>query len=303
MADIAVIILTYNEAIHLERALRCVRAFAAEIFVVDSYSTDATVRIAKENGAVVLQNRFINHAKQFQWAIDNAPINSNWVMRLDADEVIGRDLADALSLKLNSLPEHITGINISRRHFFLGRWIRYGGRYPLLLLRIWRRGLARVEDRWMDEHIVLERGVALNLDGEFADWNLKDLGHFITKHSEYAAREAIDVLYDRYGWQPRRKSLSKETTSRQAAIKRLVKEKIFNRMPFWLGAVAYFLFRYIGQRGFLDGVEGLIYHTLQGFWYRFLVGARIFEYERVLGEIEGVDEKRKALSHLTGREI
>src|SRR6202035_5997290 len=90
---LAVIILTYNEERHISRALASVAGIASEIFVVDSFSSDRTAELALAQGATVLQNKFINYAKQFQWALDNAPITSPWIMRLDADEVIEADLA------------------------------------------------------------------------------------------------------------------------------------------------------------------------------------------------------------------
>src|ERR1700691_3005453 len=98
-ANISVVILTYNETLHLSRALKHI-AFAQEIFVVDSYSTDGTVGLARSHGAQVLQHPFQNQAKQFNWALDNAPIRAEWVMRLDADEVVEADLAEEIIAKL-----------------------------------------------------------------------------------------------------------------------------------------------------------------------------------------------------------
>src|SRR4051812_31456765 len=142
MLSLAVIILAQNEELHLARALASVGPLAREIFVVDSGSKDRTVEIARAAGANVLVNPFVSHAKQFRWALENAFIESEWVMRLDADEIVEPDLVDALSMQVPLLPADITGINLKRKHIFMGRWIRHGGRYPLVLLRIWRRGKA-----------------------------------------------------------------------------------------------------------------------------------------------------------------
>ena len=114
--SLAVIILTYNEELHIERALCCVRSIASEIFVVDSRSSDGTVAIAEKYGAIVLQNKFTNYAKQFQWALDNAPISSNWVMRLDADEIIEADLQAEIRHKLPNVSEDVAGVNLKRKH-------------------------------------------------------------------------------------------------------------------------------------------------------------------------------------------
>ncbi|KRQ17376.1 glycosyltransferase family 2 protein [Bradyrhizobium manausense] len=300
MADLAVIILTHNESIHLERALTHVKGIASEIFVVDSFSTDTTVDIANAFGATVLQNKFVNYAKQFNWALENAPITATWIMRLDADEIIEPDLAAEIAKELPSLSDDIVGINLRRKLVFLNRTIKYGGRGILVLLRIWRRGFGAIEDRWMDEHMVVHSGRTVTFAGGFSDHNLNNLTFFTDKHNKYATREAIDVLNQRLHFMPRPNSFSIETSSFQAAAKRLVKERIYNRIPFQLSSTAYFLYRYLLRLGFLDGKEGLIYHVLQGFWYRFLVGAKIEELEHSIAHLSNLDEIREKLQKVTG---
>ncbi|WP_293394367.1 glycosyltransferase family 2 protein [Nevskia sp.] len=300
---IAVIILTYNEEIHLERALLSVASFADEVFVVDSYSKDRTVEVARANGATVLQRVFDNQARQFNWALDTLDIHSAWIMRLDADEIIEPDLAEAIRRDLPRLPVDVVGVNLNRKHIFLGRWIRHGGRYPVVLLRLWRRGHGRVEDRWMDEHVVISGGRTVTLEGGFADHNLNDITYFIDKHNKYATREAVEVIGRRHGIFDSQSSIDAVSASRQAAIKRWIKEKIYVRLPFGLGPFAYFTFRMTVQLGFLDGREGLIYHFLQGFWYRFLVGAKIVELERGLAGADGASAVRSRLRQLTGLNI
>jgi glycosyltransferase involved in cell wall biosynthesis len=301
--SLAVVILTHNEEIHLARALRSIEACADEVFVIDSFSSDRTVEIARVHRAIVLQNRFINQARQFQWALDNAPITADWVMRLDADEVISLDLATKIPGKLVSLPADVVGINLKRRHIFLGRWIRHGGRYPLVMLRIWRRGNGRIEDRWMDEHMIVWGGRTVTLDGGFSDHNLNNLGFFTDKHNNYATREAIEVLNRRLHLFRRETTLSHDNSSRQASIKRFLKEAVYNRVPFQISATAYFAYRYFFQFGFLDGSEGLIYHFLQAFWYRFLVGAKVLELRRAIAHLSDRDQIRSELTRLTGLKI
>ena len=300
---LAVVILTHNEECHISRALTSVAQIATEVFVVDSFSSDRTVELAQAQGATVLQNKFINYAKQFQWALDNAPITASWVMRLDADEVIEADLAARIRDELPRLPDDVVGINLKRKHIFLGRWMRHGGRYPLVLLRIWRRGHGRIEDRWMDEHMILWGGRTVTFDGGFADHNLNDLTFFTNKHNKYATREAIDVINERRRLFRRDVDLVAEEGSRQAAIKRWIKEKLYNRVPYQISTPAYFLFRMVFQLGFLDGKEGLVYHGLQGLWYRFLVGAKVQELEAAIAHIEDPAEIRAELRRLTGLAI
>ncbi|MEW6454518.1 MAG: glycosyltransferase family 2 protein [Pseudomonadota bacterium] len=299
MNDLSVIILTYNEEIHIARAIDSVAGIADQIVVVDSFSTDRTVEIAKELGATVLRRKFDNQARQFQWALDTAAISGAWVMRLDADEVIEPDLAAEIKAGLPSLPPGVTGINLKRKHIFMGRWIRHGDRYPVTLLRIWRRGMASVEERWMDEHVVLSSGRAVTFEGGFADHNLHDLSHFIDKHNRYATREAVEVLNQRHGLFAAAPGVETDTWS-QAGLKRNVKLRFYNRLPFALAALSYFLYRYVIRGGFLDGREGLIYHGLQGGWYRFLVGAKVIELERAIAGCNDRGEALKRLAAATG---
>jgi glycosyltransferase involved in cell wall biosynthesis len=301
--SLAVIILTYNEQLHIARAIESVRGVADEIVVIDSFSRDATVDIARSMGAVVLQNPFVNQAKQFQWGLDNAPITADWIMRLDADEVIEPPLAAEIAARLPTLGTDVAAVNLKRKHIFMDRFIRHGGRYPLVLTRIWRKGQGRVEDRWMDEHIMVWGGRTVDFDNPFSDHNLNDLSFFTDKHNKYATREAMDVLNHRYGLFASDVPLTKGASSLQASVKRYIKEHIYNRMPFSVSTLGYFLYRYIVQLGFLDGREGLIYHFLQGYWYRFLVGAKILEFDMAIRDLPSVEEKRAKLVKLTGLKL
>lgn len=296
---IAVIILTYNEAHHIARALASVAAFADEVFVIDSGSTDETCRTAEAAGARVLVHPFVNQAQQFNWALDNAPVVSDWILRLDADEIIEADLAGSMAERLGALPPDVTGVILNRKHIFMGRWIRHGGRYPLPMLRIIRRGTGRSEDRWMDEHLVLHHGRAVVFSGGFADHNLGDLAYFIAKHDAYAAREAVEVLNQQLGLFSRDDPHEALAASSEVARKRGIKENIYNRLPFGVAPVAYFLYRFIFQLGFLDGREGAIYHGLQGLWYRFMVQAKTLEYDRAITGLQGPAAVCK-LAKLTG---
>lgn len=300
---ITAIILTYNEAIHLERAIRSIQPFADQICVVDSDSTDGTRDIARGLGAEVHTHAFVNQARQFQWALDTLDIRGEWVLRLDADEIIEPDLAREISEKLPQLPAEVVGVNLKRKHIFMGRWVRHGGRYPLVMLRLWRHGKGRVEDRWMDEHVVVWGGRTVTFDGGFADHNLHDLSYFTDKHNKYATREAIEVLNQRLGLFARDEALNARSASFQASFKRWIKERVYNRIPFTASATLYFLYRYIVQLGFLDGRSGLVYHFLQGFWYRFLVGAKVMELERAVAHLHDKAALCAELSRLTGHRL
>jgi glycosyltransferase involved in cell wall biosynthesis len=297
---VEIVVLTRNEDRHLPRLLRTTNGLDGRVFVVDSDSTDSTTELASAAGAFVVSHKFVNQALQFQWALDNLPIDSEWVMRLDADEVLTPELVEEIRRRLPGLPPDVTGVNLKRRHIFLGRWIKHGGRYPLTLLRIWRKGAARIEQRWMDEHMVLLHGRAVTFEHDFSDHNLNDLTFFTDKHNKYATREAIDVLMRRYRLGGGDEALTRGSVSGEAAARRWIKERVYNHLPFWFGSLGYFLYRYFIQLGFLDGREGLVYHVLQGFWYRFLVGAKVLEFDRVLSPLADREARLDALARLTG---
>lgn len=296
--DLAVVILTFNEERHIGRALASIEGIASEIFVIDSFSTDRTAEIAEAAGAVVLRNPFVNQARQFEWGLANAPIASKWILRLDADEIIEPDLAAEIATELPRLGEEVAGVNLKRKHIFMQRWIRHGGRYPLIMLRMWRRGQGRIEQRWMDEHVIVWGGSVVTFKGGFSDHNLNNLTVFIDKHNKYATREALEVLNQKYNLFRSDDALT--STSSQAAFKRIVKEIFYNKLPFWAGPFIYFFFRYVILLGFLDGREGLIYHFLQGAWYRFLVGSKVVELEAALKIHKTNSERLRQLTLCTG---
>jgi len=286
---ISVIILTYNEEIHLERLLKNIAGWADEIFIVDSFSTDKTLEIVKTltnadytrtdadgqygsafshyGSVTIVQHPFENQAQQFNWALENLDIKNEWILRLDADEYLTEELKEEIRvnpLLNNQDPRQsasiVNGFYIKRRVYFMGRWIKHGGYYPIWFLRLFRKGKAKSEQRAMDEHIVLLEGRAEKLKNDFIDDNKKGLSDWIQKHNNYASREAADVLRGDYGTK---------------------KKKIYYRLPLFCRAFLYFIYRYFIRLGFLDGKEGLIFHFLQGFWYRFLVDAKLYEMKKM----------------------
>jgi hypothetical protein len=246
-----------------------------------------------------VQREFVNYAQQFQWALDNLPIETDWVFRLDADELCSPELVAEIARRLPSLPDDVTGIVLRLNYVFLGRRIRHGGR-DLKLLRIMRKGAARIEQRWMDEHIVLLRGRTVTLDNYMFDHNLKDVSFFIEKHNGYATRESIDAINAKQALFLSYDSVGDGGSPLPMSSKRWIKEKIYNHLPLWFGPLSYFTLRYVVLLGFLDGREGLIYHFLQGYWYRFLVGSRVYEFELHLRNLPEKQARVEELARLTG---
>lgn len=280
--NLTVLILTHNEGLHIERAITSVKNIASRVVVVDSGSTDKTIELARAAGALVLQNSWVNYATQLNWGLDQLPADTEWVMRLDADEVVTRALSNEISRKLCSLSSDIEGVYVPRRMTFLGRQIRWGGVFPVRVLRLFKHKKGRCEDRWMDEHIMVS-GPTTSFTGELIDDNKNPLSWWTDKHNSYASREVVDLLNLDYGFMPY-ESVAKLSGAQQAGVKRWIKERIYARLPGGSRAFVYFFYRYVIRLGFLDGREGTAFHVLQGFWYRYLVDLKLIEVTRYMAQ-------------------
>lgn len=276
MLDLTVLILTKNEENNLRKCIESFGGIAKRFVIVDSYSTDSTKQLCGELGGKYnisfYENEFIDQATQFNWGLKNTEISTKWSMRVDADEELTPELVSELEGRLPVIPEDIKGIILKRRVFFMGRWIKHGGKYPELLLRIFRTGYAKCEQKIMDEHIILSEGNIITLKHDIIDNNNKDLEWWTRKHNWYSNREVLDY---------EQKVLNKQSddlaNKGQAAVKRFIKNNGYYKLPLFLRAHVYFIYRYYIRLGFLDGVEGKIYHFLQAYWYRFLVDAKMYE--------------------------
>ena len=295
--NVTVIVLTYNESLHVKRLIASSSKLSARIIVVDSFSTDDTCEIAKDNGADIFQNPFVNQAQQFQWALENCDIETEWVLRLDADETIDEELSKNIRTFIANDGYGNNGAVFYRKHIFLGKWIKRGGRYPLPMLRLFRFGMAHIEQRWMDEHIVLDEGKSYLLRGGFEDNNLNPVSWFIEKHNKYATREMLDVMLKRLQVTD---SVITEGTGFSIRFKRWLKQSIYLKLPYFVRPLLYFCYRYFFQLGFLDGARGFAYHFMQGFWYRALVDLKCLEVDIQWLHCDSDVEKLRVLERMSG---
>jgi len=272
MADVTAIVLTKNEEKNLPDCIRSVKGFARRIVVVDSGSTDKTLEIARAMGADVFYHPFSCYAHQFNWALDNADIETEWVLRLDADErmtpAVLNETAPILAMPRES---GVNGITMEAVFYMLGRAIRHGGAKKRKLM-LFRFGIGRVEERFMDEHTLLSSGKSVSIRAKFEHYDFKNIDHFVKKLNWYATREVMDAL----GADEQPESLL------DAHIKRTRKLKsgAYYKLPPFFRAFCLFVFRYIFQLGFLDGRAGLIYHFLYSYMYRFIVDAKLYEAKK-----------------------
>jgi len=271
---ISIILLTFNEEANIRRCLESIKDLTEDIVIIDSFSTDSTLKICKEYGCRIVQNRFVNHAVQFNWALDNVPLHRPWLLRLDSDEILPTKLKrELLELTMFSSPD-ITGIYLNRRTLFMNRWLKHGGMYPHYILRIFRNRAGRYEEK-TEEHLVLKNGRAIHAKEDFVEDNRQNtLKYWLKKHDELSDGEIRDTLLET--WDPHR-DLTPRLFGTKVERTRWLKMYVYARSPLFVRGLLYFLYRYVVRLGFLDGVPGLIFHVLQAFWYRFYIDARIYE--------------------------
>ena len=281
MLDLTTIILTYNEELHIRRCLENVCPISKKVYVIDSPSTDRTVEICKEfpNVEVVVHQYPGNQAAQFNWAIDNLKIETEWVLRLDADEYLLPELKHELCDRLSTLDGSIMGVEFKRRHIFMGRWVKHGI-YPVIMLRMFRNGCGRYDNRLMDEHMILTKGKSIVFENDFCDHSLVSISDYCRKHVDYAQREAVEVLDEKWGLSGI--DNSEDGHGKQALAKHR-RKGTYNKLPLFWRSFAYFFYRYILRGGFRDGKEGFLFAYLQGWWYRTLVDANVMAAEKACG--------------------
>lgn len=269
MADITAIILTRNEEEFIGACIASIQNVVKRIVVVDSYSEDGTVEIAKGMGAEVLCHEFVNYAKQFQYAVDAARVQTTWILRIDADERFTEKSAMEVERLCNENQHSgVNGLMLRYVNIFMGKKIYHGGMYPFKKLAVYRAKTGKIEDRNMDEHIVLDSGKVISCKEDGEHWGYRSLDFFVRKHNWYSSREMRDYFE------------KKAADPKASEKKTYLKMNYYYRLPLFFRAKLYYIYRYYLLRGFLDGKEGKILAVLQAYWYRFLVDAKIYEREK-----------------------
>lgn len=282
-APLTALILTLNEHLHLQRCIESIAPLCARIVVVDSGSSDGTPELARSLGAEVHHHDWPgSQAAQLNFALDALAIESPWVLRIDADEYFTPELRAELGAALGSVPPQVTGLVLPRLVLFQGYPVRFGGFSPQWLLRVWRTGKARSEERAMDEHMVLFEGRATRLHGRLIDHNRNDVFWWTEKHNRYARREAAEIVAVTH--RLRASSPQGPTLAGGPAVKRWVKERLYLRLPLGFRALLYFFWRFFVRLGFLDHPRVWVFHVLQAGWYRLLVDVNVREFETAVGQ-------------------
>jgi len=272
-------VLAYNEEANLPDCLTSLKHLDCEVLVVDSGSTDGTPEIARQAGAAVFEHPFETYGAQRNWAQNHLPLAADWVLHLDSDERLTPELVAEINGILLNLPPEVDGFLFRKRTFFMGRWIRHGGHYPSFHLRLFRKDRGGCEERLYDQHYVV-RGVVRKLEHDYVDVLTSDLSVWSARHVRWAELEAREIAE---GYDPEGR-VKASPFGDPIQRRRWQREGLYWRLPLFVRAFLYWFYRYFLRLGFLDGKEGMIFHFLQGFWFRFLIDAKLFEMKRRTGE-------------------
>ncbi len=296
--SITAIILTFNEEVNIERCINKLHPIAQRIIVVDSLSTDRTAQLARQCGAEVVEHAWPgNQAAQFNWALDNIPIHSDWILRLDADEYLTHELCSELTNMLPTLPCHIKGVCLPRTHIFMGHRFEHGVTCRIPIVRLFRTGCARYQNRIMDEHLVVS-GDVVKCTHRFIDDNRAGIDAFIKKHLDYSSRQAAIELNERYALNYFSVPEHGEALQGNDTSERRRQKALYTRLPLFLRSFAYFVYRYFFRLGCLDGKAGFAYDFIQGWWYRTVVDIKVFKAITVCGHDK--DKLREYIRHTLG---
>ncbi len=268
---IAVVIISYNEEPNLAYALQSVTGWAQQVFVVDSFSADATVAIAHQNGAQVHQHAFETVGQQRNWALDNLPIDDGWVLFLDADEYLSEELKQEIrDVAMNSdasAAAYVTAIQF----MYLGRWLRHGDLYRNVI-RMVRKGCGRyIDTEAFHEKLVIDGPV-----GKLRSYIVHDdhhsVCHWVEKQMPRIVIDARMAVERSTSAHPGTRADSSSPVTIEGGRNRWFRQKVA-RVPGPLRPFAQFFYRYIVRGGFLDGWQGFLYHFLLQFWYPLMVEA------------------------------
>jgi glycosyltransferase involved in cell wall biosynthesis len=285
---VSVLIPALNEELNLPACLESV-ARADEVFVVDSQSSDRSVEISQDLGANVVQFHFNGRwPKKKNWSLENLPFRNEWVLIVDCDERITPELWDEIEEAIKD--NNHNGYYLNRKVFFLGKWIRYGGKYPDWNLRLFKHKFGRYEnlnteeiantgDNEVHEHVILQGNVGY-LKEDMLHIDFRDIYHWLQRHNRYSNWEAR-VYYNIITGQDETGTIGANLFGDAVQRKRFLK-KIWVKLPF--KPLLRFILFYFIRLGFLDGKAGYIYGRLLS-QYEYQIGVKLYELRKFGGQL------------------
>ncbi len=273
MSAISAVVLCHNESPNIRHCLESVKGWA-HTFVVDSGSTDDTLEICREYTNNVVHHSYDNHAAQWNWALDNLPIATEWILALDADFVVTPALRAQIERELPSIKAGVDGVYVKHDYVFGGGLIRFGGTKQFWL-RMIRRGAARPDLSDLVDFRFNVTGTTTQFKSAVIEYNRHDddITVWTRKQDKFSLRLAVEEELRRRGlvaWEGKPELLGNP----DQRFMRL--RDLWQRMPLFLRPCVYFFYRYVLMLGFLDGRAGFLYAALQGFWLRLMVDWKIW---------------------------
>lgn len=276
----SIVILTFNSELSIGDTLHSIASLSDDVHIVDSFSRDRTIEIARSFGALVSQHPFENYGAQRNWAISSLSLKYAWQLHLDADERLSPDLLREIAALKEDTQE--SGFFIPRIMTFLGKEIHHGGMCPTWHMRLFRSGMGHCEARRYDQHFYVTAGQTRRLKGTMLDDMRMPLTEWTLRHNRWSDAEVEELSASHSDGR-----IAGKITGNPVERKRYLRG-FYNRMPLFVRPFALFFYRYFLRLGFLDGTEGFIFYVLQTFWFRFLVDAKILEHRRVAaGQFKG----------------
>lgn len=273
VVPVSVVVLAKNEAANLPRCLDSLR-FSSDVVVIDDFSEDDTVEVARGHGARVFQHRFQSFADQRNFAADHADLRHDWVLHVDADEVIPLELAREIGSRLSASTEGVAAFLLCGKLMFLGKWLKHSASFPVWMPRLLHRGRTRYVTSGHGEKFGPTDGEVLKIDVPYLHYNFsKGIHDWIAKHNKYATDEAeatiADLAVGRVRWSD---VFSGDSYRRRQALRSLAR-----RMP--LRPAVKFLYLFFVKMAFLDGRAGVTYAAMQSM-YEYMIVLKVREMER-----------------------
>jgi glycosyltransferase involved in cell wall biosynthesis len=302
---VSVLIPAKDEEYNLPACLDSV-ARADEVFVIDSQSSDRSVEICESYGAQVVQFYFKGGwPKKKNWSLDNLSFRNDWVLIVDCDERITPELWDEIAQVIKD--PSFAGYYLNRRVFFLGKWIRHGGKYPDWNLRLFKHQLGRYEnlntedipntgDNEVHEHVILNGPVGY-LKNDMLHIDFRDIYHWLARHNRYSNWEAR-VYYNLLTDNSDSGTIGANLFGNSVQRKRYLK-KIWVRLPF--KPLLRFVIFYFIRLGFLDGKPGYTYGRLLS-QYEYQIGVKLDELRQFGGRLNQPVPTEKLISSTVAKE-
>lgn len=268
MSGVTTVVCTREEELHVQRVVKSARELGA-VFVVDAGSSDRTQELAAAAGAIVVEHEWAGYSEQKNWALDHLPIETEWVLFLDADEFLTPALRDEIGVAIQR--DDADGFWLPEMNIFMGRPLKHAWWYPAYQLRLFQREKGRFEQRKVHESVIVDGRLAFLKETLYHE-SLKGVDPYLERHLRYAQLEAEEMLRVRNGGRSgqREGRLFGSWPERR----RFLKLRIWYRMP--ARPLVRFLWMYVVRRGFLDGRPGLVYCKLLAM-YELLIDAKLAE--------------------------